>query len=124
MRDCFAPLRLKGEVYEEIFHKPSAHQLGLLKPPEERKREELIQVMDVLGTTDLCRTLDEETLYELAKEVEFRTVTTGDVIIQQGEPVDCCCILLSGRVVTKAESTSELVVQVRRSESQSDEGQR
>ena len=37
---------------------------------------------------------------------------TGDVIIQQGEPVDCCCILLSGKVVTKAESTGGIVIQI------------
>lgn len=36
----------------------------------------------------------------------------GDIIFQQGEVVDCCCILLSGRVVMKAESTTGLVATI------------
>ncbi|GMH90005.1 hypothetical protein TrVE_jg7067 [Triparma verrucosa] len=110
---------LKEDVHPSIFHKPTRTQLSLLKEPEGRKREDIEEIMETLKATDLCRTLGEEALHNIAENVEYRSVNKGDFIFQQGEPVDCCCILLSGKVVTKAESTQGVVVKI----GEVDEGQ-
>ncbi|GMH68661.1 hypothetical protein TL16_g04982 [Triparma laevis f. inornata] len=110
---------LKEDVHPSIFHKPTQTQLSLLKAPEGRKREDVTEIIDTLRATDLCRTLSSEALYNIAENIEYRSVAKGDLIFQQGEPVDCCCILLSGSVVTKAESTQGVVVKI----GEVDEGQ-
>jgi len=81
----------------------------LLKEPDARKAVDLDAIKVALKMSDLGRGLSEESLAGLSQEVEYRTLNKGDFAFQQGEPVRCCCILLGGRVIMKAESTSGAV---------------
>jgi hypothetical protein len=99
-----------GDVHEEIFHKPNPLQLALLVVPEERKNKEIRIIMEELVNMELFRGVkNEELLRHVAENIEYRSVLKGDFIFQQGENVECCCILLTGKVQLKAESTNGAV---------------
>ena len=62
-------------------------------------------------TCDLFRGVDRSSdlLYRCAENVEYRSVLKGDIVIQQGEAVDSCCVLMTGKINVKAESTNGAV---------------
>jgi CRP-like cAMP-binding protein len=102
-----------GDVHEEIFHQPTDLQLALLVPPEERKTREINVIADALTATDLFLNVEDEGLIRhVAANVEYRSVLKNDFVFQQGEPVDCVCILLSGSIAIKAEATDGVVFNV------------
>ncbi len=98
-----------GDIHEEIFHKPDAQQLALLVEPGERKAKDIDVIINLLRTTDLCNGLStevDEELREVAQWVEYRALTNGSFIFQQGEEVNCCCVLWTGSISVKSESTN------------------
>ena len=56
----------------------------------------------------MCAGLDPESLRKLCQRCEYRSfLQQGNfVFLQQGERVDCCCLLLTGKLLVKVESTN------------------
>ena len=94
----------KGDIYEEIFHKPSDLQVALLKEPETRKPKDVDEIFDAIKNFEICRNLDTNQINGVCQFAEYRTAQEGSPIFQQGENVDCCVILLTGGVDVKIES--------------------
>ena len=102
----------KGDIHEEIFHKPSDFQLALLTPPEDRKGKHLDSIFDSIKDFEFCRGLDEQNLLGICQNAEYRTVTQGNYVFQQGENVDCVVVVLSGEITVKIENKSGTVQKI------------
>jgi len=96
----------KGGIHEEIFHKPSDLQWALLTAPDDRKKNQIDEIFDTMKNMELCRDLSEDQQKGICQNVEYRAVPAGITIFQQGEPVDCCVVVLTGAVSVKIENTS------------------
>lgn len=96
----------KMELFEDIFVKPSDLQASLLIPPHFRLPNQIEIITDTLKLFPYTRPMTFSSIQELSNVIEFRALHHKDRIFGQNEEAGAVCMLLSGVIQTRLETST------------------
>eukprot|EP00752_Nemacystus_decipiens_P017735 g15902.t1 len=94
-------LSAKGELFDDLFCRPSFVDEALTTEPGRRTPEQVKHVVEALAASPMFVGLDEDTLAEIGNAAEYRVLEKMAPAFLQGEEMDAMAVVLSGRVAVK-----------------------
>lgn len=95
---------MKSRLFDDIFIKPSELQSSLLVEPGHRDITQIEVICTTLRLFPFLRGLSESILTDLANAVEYRALTTKDILFSQNKESCAVCFLLNGKIQIRMES--------------------
>ncbi|CAM9788396.1 unnamed protein product, partial [Ectocarpus fasciculatus] len=94
-------LSAKGELFDDLFCRPSFLDEALSTDPGRRTPEQVVHVVEALAACPAFDGLAKEVMTEIGNAVEYRVLDKMAAAFLQGEEIDAMVVILSGRVAVK-----------------------
>ncbi|CBJ32014.1 expressed unknown protein [Ectocarpus siliculosus] len=94
-------LSAKGELFDDLFCRPSFLDEALTTEPGRRTPEQVVHVVEALAACPAFDGLEKEVMIEIGNAVEYRVLDKMSAAFLQGEEIDAMVVILSGRVAVK-----------------------
>ncbi|CAM9868643.1 unnamed protein product, partial [Ectocarpus sp. 6 AP-2014] len=94
-------LSAKGELFDDLFCRPSFLDEALTTEPGRRTPEQVVHVVEALAACPTFDGLEKEVMIEIGNAVEYRVLDKMSAAFLQGEEIDAMVVILSGRVAVK-----------------------
>jgi CRP-like cAMP-binding protein len=100
-------LGVEDELFDKLFSVPTPLQVSLCSPPGERGMKDLKNIIRVLRDYEITKNIPEDGLYDIARQVEYRTVVRSHAAYLQGEVAESLVFVVSGTVQVKMRNTKQ-----------------
>lgn len=96
----------KPELFQDLFIKPDQLQLALLEDPGFRTTAQTEVIATFLGLFSFLKPLSHSAMLDLASVIEYRTLSSKDVLFAQNRSSEAVCFLLKGHLQLRMELSS------------------